>query len=205
MPRSAFLRAVGQLCTAHCRPVSSRPAIMPPWNLTVPPQPRGASDLTAPKRPPGPPALTKPTQHSQSGPVSTLLPSCSAAISQQPIITALNTQRSDFAFIKPNSQPGLQCAPPEANAWSLLVHYIIHVHHKTPHQPKRGTHQPTNQRRATAPKCWPLKESPPPRALTLLAAISESKAAAFRFWRATSGLELPPAVLFPSSNVSSRP
>lgn len=51
----------------------------------------------------------------------------------------------------------------QANALSQLAHYIIQVHHKTPHQPKRGTnppgHQPTT---AHCSKVLAVDDSPAP-------------------------------------------
>ena len=85
-----------------------------------------------------------------------------------------------------------------------LVHYIIQVHHKTPHRPKRGANPPDLQ--PTTDHCSKVlaveRQPGTPKTRHILAAISDRKAATFRFWRATSGPELPPAVLFPSSNVS---
>ncbi len=180
----------GRLCTAHCRPVSSRPASMLlPALETVPPQPQGASDLTAPKRPPGPPALTKPTQH--CSPVSTQLPSCSLAISEQPTnLSLLHRTRNPPTLPLSSPAPSSDASAllQQVNALPQLVHYIIRVHHKTPHQPKRGTNPlgHHNQRQTTAPVLAVERQPGTPKP-TLPGGYSDSKAATFRFWRATSG------------------
>ena len=150
LPRSAFLRTVGSVVhsplragvIAPCEHAAARPL------ETVPPQPQGASDLTAPSGHPGHPPSTNPTQRLQSGLVSTQLPSCSAAVSQQPIITAQNKQRSELAFTKPNHHlPGRQCTAPAGKRFVAAGA----LHHpgasqdpssaKTRHQP---TGPPTN-------------------------------------------------------------
>ena len=150
LPRSVFLPAVGQV--VHC-PLQA--GVIAPCEHAAARPGDSAAATSGRVRFDSPKAATRATRpHQAHAALQSCLDPASILFSghlrttDQPIITAQNTQPSDFAFIKPSSQLGRQCTAPAGKRFAAAGA----LHHpgasqdpssaKTRHQPT-GPPQPT--------------------------------------------------------------